>query len=125
VLGSEPEIYFYANRLSATGHIYMYGLMENQPYARTMQLQAIREIEQSAPAWLVFVYSPYSWLIQPDSDQTLFVWCRRYLEEHYEPAGLVETLSLETTAYTWSDTVSVRAARTPDLVMVYRRKSPA
>ena len=28
VLGSEPEIYFYARRHSATGYIYMYGLME-------------------------------------------------------------------------------------------------
>ena len=28
ILGSEPEIPFYAHRHSATGHIYMYGLME-------------------------------------------------------------------------------------------------
>ena len=33
VLGSEPEIPFYANRRSASGYIYMYGLMEPQPYA--------------------------------------------------------------------------------------------
>jgi hypothetical protein len=125
VLGSEPEILFYANRLSATGHIYMYGLMEPQPYARTMQLQAIQEIEKSAPAWLVFVNSPYSWVIRPDSDRTLLAWYARYVEEHYVPAGLIETFSRETTAYTWSDTVSVRDTRTRDLIMVYRRKPPA
>ena len=28
VLGSEPQIYFYSKRLSATGYIYTYGLME-------------------------------------------------------------------------------------------------
>jgi hypothetical protein len=125
VLGSEPEIFFYAKRLSATGHIYMYGLMEPQPYARTMQWQAIREIEQSAPAWLVFVNSPYSWLIRPDSDRTLLGWYAGYVEKYYEPAGLVELLSREKTAYTWSDTVSVRDARSQDLIMVYRRKPPA
>jgi hypothetical protein len=125
VLGSEPEICFYANRRSATGHIYMYGLMENQPYARTMQLQAIREIEKSAPAWLVFVGCPDSWLFRVDSDRTLPAWGQRYAEEHYRPAGLVEFLTPDSTAYTWSDTVSLRAARTRDLLMVFRRKSPA
>lgn len=125
VLGSEPEICFHANRRSATGHIYMYSLMENQPYARTMQLQAIREIEKSAPAWLVHVNSPYSWLVQQDSDRTLLAWYPRYLEEHYRPAGLVEILTFDSTAYTWSDTVSIRAARTTNLLMVYRRKPPA
>jgi len=37
VLGSEPEIYFYAARHSATGYIYTYGLMEEQRYASRMQ----------------------------------------------------------------------------------------
>ncbi|HZV80939.1 MAG TPA: glycosyltransferase family 39 protein, partial [Geobacteraceae bacterium] len=41
VLGSEPQIYFYAQRLSATGHIYMYPLMEEQPYAETMQAEML------------------------------------------------------------------------------------
>jgi hypothetical protein len=36
VLGSEPEIYFYAQRKSATG-IYTYALLESQPYAARMQ----------------------------------------------------------------------------------------
>src|SRR5262249_22055964 len=36
VLGSEPEILFYAGRRSATGYIYVYPLMEPQPYALAM-----------------------------------------------------------------------------------------
>src|SRR5206468_5072833 len=36
VLGSEPEIYFYAQRHSATGYIYTYSLMEPQKYAQQM-----------------------------------------------------------------------------------------
>ena len=34
VLGSEPQIYFYSHRHSATGYIYTYGLMEPQKYAQ-------------------------------------------------------------------------------------------
>jgi 4-amino-4-deoxy-L-arabinose transferase-like glycosyltransferase len=44
VLGSEPQIYFYAKRHSATGYIYTYGLMEPQKYAHQMQHEMIREI---------------------------------------------------------------------------------
>src|SRR5262249_47493222 len=45
VLGSEPQIYFYSDRHSATGYIYGYGLMEAQKYASQMQQEMIREIE--------------------------------------------------------------------------------
>ena len=55
VLGSEPEIYFYADRRSATGYIYTYGLMEEQPYAGEMQRQMIGEIEAAQPEYVVLV----------------------------------------------------------------------
>jgi hypothetical protein len=49
VLGSEPEIYFYSRRRSATGYIYMYPLMETHPYAAQMQQELINEIEAGKP----------------------------------------------------------------------------
>ena len=62
ILGSEPEILFYAQRRSATGHIYMYGLMEDQPYALTMQKELIRDVENSQPDYVVFVTTATSWV---------------------------------------------------------------
>ena len=41
VLGSEPQIYFFSHRKSATRHIYMYPLMERHAYARKMQAELI------------------------------------------------------------------------------------
>ena len=69
--------------------------------------------------------SLHATLFDSDSDRTLLQWSKRYAEEHYRPVGLVEVLTPDSTAYTWSDTVSVEAARTPNLVMVYRRKPGA
>ena len=68
VLGSEPEIYFYSHRHSATGYIYTYGLMESQKYAQQMQQEMIREIEAARPKYLISVAMGYSWLRRPDSD---------------------------------------------------------
>src|SRR5207244_12207014 len=73
VLGSEPEIYFYAQRHSATGYIYTYGLMEPQKYARQMQEEMIHEIERARPKYLVSVVMFYSWLWLHGSERLLFI----------------------------------------------------
>ena len=78
VLGSEPEIPFYAHRHSATGHIYMYGLMEPQPYALTMQKELIRDVETAQPDYVVFVTNPTSWLRRDTSPRKLFDWWAAY-----------------------------------------------
>lgn len=82
VLGSEPEIYFYAHRLSATGYIYMYPMVEKQPYAHQFQLQMIQEIETARPKFVVFVRAANSWLAAPGSDPTLMKWFGRYRNEN-------------------------------------------
>lgn len=81
VLGSEPEIFFYADRLSATGHIYMYGLMERQPFAKRMQAQMIGEIESARPKYVVAVNVESSWLIQDSSLRSVLFWGDQYLRK--------------------------------------------
>jgi len=74
VLGSEPEIPFYAHRRSATGHIYMYPLMEQQPSAREMQEQVISDFERTRPEYMVLVDDNFSWLKRPDSETKILDW---------------------------------------------------
>jgi hypothetical protein len=61
VLGSEPAIYFYAHRHSATGYLYMYALTENQSYKQQMQQEMIHEVEGAEPRFVVYVDDGYSW----------------------------------------------------------------
>ncbi len=84
VIGSEPEIYFYAQRHSATGYMYMYPLMEPQPYAQQMQKEMISEIELTKPEYLVLVPNPDSWDVRPSSDQTIFKWFSQYAGKQYK-----------------------------------------
>ncbi|MCP4713394.1 MAG: hypothetical protein GY869_32595, partial [Planctomycetes bacterium] len=62
VIGSEPQIYFYSKRMSATGYIYTYALMEDHSYARTMQEEMISQIENAQPKYLIIVSVGISWL---------------------------------------------------------------
>jgi hypothetical protein len=93
VIGSEPQIYFYANRKSATGYIYMYEMMKPQVYASQMQNEMIREIESAKPRYIVLVNTERSWLMNPDADRHIIHWTRKYLEDNYSLAGVINTMS--------------------------------
>ena len=121
VLGSEPEIYFYSQRLSATGYIYTYGLMEPQPYAHQMQLEMIHEIEAARPRFLVFVAMNRSWLAGPDSDQTILKWANGYCDTNYEEVGLINISERGTDYYLSTRPPGVKPA--DEYILIYRRKS--
>lgn len=86
ILGSEPEIYFYAHRHSATGYIYMYGLMEPQPYALRMQEELIGDLERARPRYIVDVDVSPSWLMRDNSATRIFDWWNDYRTRYYVPA---------------------------------------
>lgn len=100
ILGSEPQILFYAQRRSATGFIYMYPLMERHAYAREMQERMIREVEGRRPAYAVLIKTPTSWLEKPDSEHRLQDWAAPYLASHYIVEGQVIVSDLGT-RYLW------------------------
>jgi len=89
VFGSEPQIYFYSGRHSATGYIYTYPLMENQTHAAAMQHEMINEIEAVKPEFMVQVGYQYSWLIRASSDATILRWFDAYAGANYERVGVV------------------------------------
>jgi 4-amino-4-deoxy-L-arabinose transferase-like glycosyltransferase len=92
VIGSEPEIYFYAHRRSATGYLYMYPLTEHHPFARHMQEEMIQELERARPDYAVYVDDRYSWLFQADSDRTIFEWWENYWVKNL---SLMKTVSYQ------------------------------
>ena len=123
VLGSEPEIYFYSQRRSATGYIYTYGLMEDQEYALRMQEEMIHEIETAHPEFLVSVDVPTSWLAQPGSPQVVkfLTWARKYIGGQYELVGIADILD-DHTEYRWNDDVTEYQPRSQFAVLVYQSK---
>lgn len=121
VIGSEPQIYFYADRPAATGYVYMYPLMERHEYARGMQEHLIRELSAARPRYLVFVNVHASWLSFPDSDQTLVRWFGTYWRE-FERVGVADIVSREVTHYRWDDAARDYAPESTLWVAVFRRK---
>jgi hypothetical protein len=122
VFGSEPEIYFYADRLPATGYLYTYGLMEKQPFALEMQNEMIRQLETSRPEYVVQVKIGASWLVDDDSPTRIFDWWRDY-SRNYTQAGLVQIVSEQETQYFWGDAAANRPPSDHCLVVFHRKSA--
>jgi hypothetical protein len=120
VLGSEPEIYFYAQRLSATGYIYTYGLMEEQTFASQMQREMMDEIEKTKPEYLVKVMVPASWLRKTNSDATILYWAEKYITDNYRLVGAADVGT--ETAYYWDKAAQGYTPLSKYSVYLYKRK---
>jgi len=121
VLGSEPQIYFYSGRKSATGYIYTYPLMEKQKFAHRMQMEMIGEIEQAKPKYIVSVGVATSWLAHPESDRTIFEWSEKYVNANYTLDGIADITS-GTTQYVWGPDALKYHPKTTNVMMVFKRK---
>jgi hypothetical protein len=121
VVGSEPEIYFYAQRHSVSGYLYMYDLMGDQPYASAMQRAFIHDVETARPEFLVLVNNPSSWTTWPQSDRTIFVWSRQYPAQFYQLVG-VAAMYPSYTEYFWGKEAASADVKTSSAIYVLKRK---
>jgi len=90
VFGSEPEIYFYSHRHSATGYIYTYSLMEDQDYATTMQREMLDEVTRAKPEYVLLVDVQGSWGWQGGGTrESFFRSVLEYIDTQYTRIGQV------------------------------------
>lgn len=84
ILGSEPEILFYARRPSASPYIYIYPLMEPHPLAAGMQDDYIKGLERTHPPVVIHVRIPASWLANPErSEKRIFEWLPTFFSRYH------------------------------------------
>ena len=121
VMGSEPQIYFYAHRHSATGYIYTYALVENQPYGRVMQNEMIHEVESVKPLYIVYVLSRDSWDTRSGADTHIFDWTDAYVRDNYKLEGIADGGNQD--VYRWGPSASTYRPRKPTFIAIYRRSS--
>ena len=87
IAGSEPQILCYARRLSPTRFITMYPLMIPSSLARGYQREAIQDLEQHPPAWIVLVQANTSWLEEKNSPKDFPGQLKIWLDEDYARVG--------------------------------------
>jgi len=81
----------------------MYPLTEDHSYARVMQAELIKEIENSKPKYILVVNVSTSWLWQKKSSRKLLAWSQGYLEKKYTMSGAVEISFEKDSTYFFDD----------------------
>ncbi len=122
VLGSEPQICFYAGRKSATGYIYTYNLMEKHPYALEMQKEMIKEIEESKPKFLLMVNERMSWLSRPESENYIFNWYSKYSKENYDFVGMVDINPAGESTFIYQPELNSYQPQSQSYILIFEKK---
>jgi 4-amino-4-deoxy-L-arabinose transferase-like glycosyltransferase len=83
LFGSEPEVLFYARRVSATRYIIVFPLYGPYRNVREKQMAAAEEIQRVAPSAAVLV--PIGLIFWPGSDQYFTEWSSSYFRDNFSP----------------------------------------
>jgi len=122
ILGSEPQLLFYSRRQSATGHIYMYGLVDGNSFASRMQREMESEVEAAAPKFLIVVENMLSWLPGKKYDDHLFKWADSFcLERDYSLVGMVD-LDPANPVFKWGEEAMSYHSWSNSYVKIFERR---
>jgi hypothetical protein len=83
LFGAEPELLFYARRVSATRYIHLFPLFGPYPDALERQRGVAAEVARAQPAVLVWI--PNAMFFGEGAPQFLTRWFRRFSAQHYRP----------------------------------------
>ncbi|AFM24527.1 hypothetical protein Desti_1819 [Desulfomonile tiedjei DSM 6799] len=125
VLGSEPQIFFYSQRKSATGFIYTYPLTEGHPFASELQREMAREIVESKPKYLLYVHVSTSWGWTNRSDRFILRWFEKYTKDFCELVGTVKIVPPSPTVYDLGQTNLTYPPKTEYWLALFRRRTPS
>ncbi len=66
----------------------------------------ISEIESGNPKFILYINVPYSWLITKKSNNYIFEWMNRYINNgNYKLSGIVDILP-DNSIYKWGNDIS-------------------
>lgn len=122
ILGSEPQIAYYAGRTSASRYIITYPLWKNFPDTRDRQRSVLEEIAKNHPAFILSINVPQSQRISPDCPMILPNGVATLLAHEYElVAGI--PLTDETPMPLVSDEAVLRHAGGRVLMKIFQRRA--
>jgi 4-amino-4-deoxy-L-arabinose transferase-like glycosyltransferase len=123
VVGSEPEIYFYAHRHSAISYIYMYSLIVRHKYTARMREEMLRQLESNRPEFVIDVDVTDSWGDRNASQSAAFVLQLQTFLRQYELMGVVDIA--EQDRYFWGPDAQHYQPGGLGAIYLYRRKAEA
>jgi hypothetical protein len=83
IIGSEPEICFYARLRCATSYLYAYPLVEKQAFDKQMQDDMLSQLQSSRPRFLIYEDDDRAWNWSTTLDENLPFFERAWTFTHH------------------------------------------
>ncbi|MGE0567588.1 MAG: ArnT family glycosyltransferase [Bacteroidia bacterium] len=122
IIGSEPQIYIYTKSKSPTRHIFFSTIVANLPQHKEWQKEFVADMEKNKPKYFIFFNVPISLLVQPNTDQYVFNWSNKYLNDNYKVIGMADLPDNAAPNYVWGDAVNTYKMTGPNYAVVFERK---
>ncbi len=122
VLGSEAEVYFYADRRCPSRHCDAAGLLNAHPVSSGFQREFIRDVEAAKPKYFVLFNNPISLMVFPGADTTLFGWFNTYVPRNYRLVGIADMISPQETRYVWEEEALTYRRQSNYFIGVFQRR---
>jgi len=90
VFGSEPEIYFYSERINPVKHFFIYPLTALYGLSGAFQREAVSAVKEAEPFYIIWVDIQTSlYASEPSSDRYVFEEIKKHIQEQYKFDGYV------------------------------------
>ena len=124
LFGAEPEVLFYARRVSASRYIFLFPVFNRFADAKRRQAEVIAEVEAARPA--VIVSMPLQSFFGRGRPQLLTRWVQSYVDSHYRlrAAMVAGDGRSELRRLPSGDDVSAFLAQSDPWAAVYVRATP-
>jgi len=122
VIGSEPEFYIYTNKKAPSRHIFFSTIVADVPQHKEWQREYVKDIEATKPKFFIFYSVPISLLVQANTDQYVFEWANKYVNENYQLIGLCDMIDGQRANYIWKEQLMNYKPSSQNVIYIYERK---
>lgn len=123
LMGSEPEIYFYTKKESPSRHAYFSAIVNNVPEHHQWQREFVSDVEKARPKYFIFFRHPISLFVQPNTDQYVFEWANKYINDNYNIVGIVDMIEGQTSNYVWNEEAKTYKPVSQNVIFILERKT--
>ncbi|MBD3272659.1 MAG: phospholipid carrier-dependent glycosyltransferase [Elusimicrobia bacterium] len=122
VMGSEPQIYFYAKRKNPTRHLFFYPLTAQYGTPRAFQEDVVKAVQKARPFYIIMINLQTSlYASEPSTDRYVFDELGRMIEADYRFNGYVLIGRTESLYMFDVDQVDPRHARERIPITIFKR----
>lgn len=119
VLGSEPQIYLYTNKVAPSDHIYLGFLSRNIEQNIAFRKKVMNDLESKNPEYIINNLFPFSWIIREGSSDELYRNTFYFCRNNYNP---IMAYNLDNKSYLYKEKGEQIDVYKPNQIVLFKRK---